>query len=71
MASLVVVLPALPVIATTRAPEARRTARARSCSASSVSATSTITGSAPAGTSTGRWTTTPAAPPAIAAGTKS
>ena len=33
--SLVVVLPALPVIATTFAPERRRTSRARSCSAAS------------------------------------
>ena len=38
--SLVVVLPALPVIATTLAPDRRRTSRARSCSARVVSSTS-------------------------------
>ena len=37
--SLVVVLPALPVIATTRAPDRRRTSRATSCSARVVSST--------------------------------
>ena len=41
--SFVVVLPALPVMATTRAPDRRRTSRAMSCSARVVSSTSTIT----------------------------
>ena len=39
VASFVVVLPALPVMATTRAPERRRTPRATSCSARTVSST--------------------------------
>ena len=42
--SLVVVLPALPVIATTVAPDRRRTSRARSCSARVVSSTSMTSG---------------------------
>ncbi len=43
MISFVVVLPALPVIATTCVPEARRTCRASRCSARVVSSTCTAT----------------------------
>ena len=46
--SFVVVLPALPVMATTRAPDRRRTSRAMSCSPRVVSSTSMITVPAPA-----------------------
>ena len=46
--SFVVVLPALPVIATTFAPDRRRTSRATSCSARVVSSTSIRSGAGPA-----------------------
>ena len=61
--SLVVVLPALPVIATTRAPDFRRTSRARSWSAAGGRRPPAITAAgASAAASTGSLTTTTDAP---------
>ena len=75
VSSFVVVLPALPVIATTFAPDRRRTSRAPSCSARVVSATSITSGAGPAFPASGKAgvavTTAPAAPAASAAATKS
>ncbi len=79
MVSLVVVLPALPVIATTVAGDCSRTTRARSCSARVVSATSITTGAwrsedatpgvTPGAATAPVRTTTPAAPRASASAT--
>ena len=83
--SFVVVFPALPVIATTFAPDSRRTACASACSAAVVSSTSMTTGAAdvPPGRRRGarcratslapvpRGTTTPPAPAASAAAANS
>ena len=63
VSSFVVVLPTLPVIATTRAPDRRRTARAMRCSAATVSSTTTETCGPVSGGSAEAWATmAPAAP---------
>ena len=75
--SLVVVLPALPVIATTLVPDSRRTVRASHCSADVVSSTSITTGTTgefPPAIVPGRrprGITSPAAPAATAASANS
>ena len=71
MVSFVVVLPALPVIATTLACDSRRTYFARSCSARVVSATSITNASLSSPSATGRLTTSPAARRLDAASAKS
>jgi hypothetical protein len=68
---LVVVLPALPVMATTVAPDSRLTKRASSCKAAVVSATSTTNDSFSSPSDTGRLTTSPAARRRDAAAAKS
>ena len=71
MVSFVVVFPALPVMATTFAPDSRRTNFARSCSARVVSATSITNASLSSPSVTGRLTTSPAARRFAAAAAKS
>ena len=69
--SFVVVLPALPVMATTRVPDRCRTSRAISCSACSVSSTRITIADVSPRSGTSRSTTTAPAPRATTSATKS